>query len=124
MLDKVDWLEINKRVRTERVREREPDLRLAVQREVPAKLLTGDPNWDFYCSLLQAKIDDADESLLRLKESLADPQKVDHQELILLKMHIAAEASYVRALREAIELPVDIANGGKKAREILKDHGL
>ncbi len=124
MLDKTDWIEAQKRVTQQRVREREPELRLAAQREVPARLLTGDKNWDFYTSCLQAKIDEASANLIRMKESLADPGKLGYEELLFLKIHIAAENNYIRALEEAIELPSDIAKGGEKAREILKEYEL
>lgn len=91
------------------------------QAAVNAEYLTGNEYWDKYVSYIQAKIEEMRDILDQLMDKLADPNIVDHNHIMSLKLSVIEAATYIKAWEAVITLPKDLIENGKITKEIIDD---
>jgi len=81
------------------------------QAEVPITKLTQDPNWNYYLSLLQSKIEESTMSLRAAQED----RTVDFSHAVLAerRAQVLAWQARIDTLEEVLHLPTDILSGAK-----------
>ena len=115
-----EWAESYKGRLQERVNGQRANLEHFMQAEVQADRLTGDPDWDIFLQLVQAGIERMQKSAADYRERLCDPEVVNQDELMHLKMRLADAEAHVRAWVAVIQLPKDIKKSGEQAKSLLE----
>ena len=88
------------------------------QAEVPFAKLTKDENWDFYVSLLQARIVERRARLLGLQASALLDSSYDPAALARSKAEIAIEAALLVELEWISGIPKDIREGARPKADL------
>lgn len=96
-----------------------PQMERAVQASVAMEQLTGSAEWDYFLSLVQARVREFEAIRDAQKEVLLSPAATDHEARIAKIQHAAALAS-VDALQWAIGLPRTIRDNGEAAKQALR----
>jgi hypothetical protein len=108
-----DSLEERKR---QKVRESRTELRVLAQAQVPIESLTKSVEWDYFLSLLQAKIEELDIALNTYQQSQITDLDFSHQELAARKAIAMRFALQRDTLQAVLDLPKQILEIGEKAR--------
>lgn len=107
--------------RRNRARENRSQLRVLAQAEIPVAALTKSAEWDFFLSLLQAKIEALDEMLNAYQQALATDMVFDHVGLAAAKAGAMRVKVQIDTLQAVLELPKQIIETGKEAKlELVK----
>ncbi len=117
--DYEEWAEVYRQQQRSRVNGQRADLEHFMQAEVQADRLTGDPDWDIFLQLLQAGIEKMSKLAADLRDRLCDPEVVNQDELMHLKLRLSAAEAQVAAWDAAIQLPKDIKTSGEQAKSLL-----
>jgi hypothetical protein len=103
-----------------RARENASSLRQMAQGEVAANLLTGDPNWDVFLRLVQAKIEECEAAAKESTEKAMDPD-LDPNMVFLFKTPAIRYLECARALLWVLGIPKAIKDDALEAKEILEE---
>ena len=96
-----------------------PVLENMAQAEVKATLLTGAPHWDTFLSYIQAAVEHAEESWRGFERKLGDPNLVDYNEIMKVKISLVETMATITAWKAVASLPSDLIRDGNKARDLL-----
>ena len=83
------------------------------QAAVSAELLTSDPHWDYFLSIIQEDINQTEELVKSLQEQLTSATIVNHDDIIKLKIGIAQFEARISVLRQMQEVPKTIIEQAK-----------
>lgn len=103
-----------------RVEEAARRLQTVHQAGVKTALLTGDPNWDFFLTYLQAGVDGMKAQAADLERIILDPHVVDPLILQQSKNMLADLNGRSGALEAVISLPKELIDRGREAKSILE----
>lgn len=103
------------------LQEQKSEIKAAALAAAPMEQLIGDPKWDFMLRALQSKIDGAEHEISALKDVLADPSVVAHDDIMVRKMQLLFTRGRIVGMREAMALPSEILERGKTAIKRLED---
>lgn len=117
--DREEFNALAEKKRTEALNGQHQNLRMIAQAEVKMGLLTGDPCWDTFLSYLEAAVETTERQLALLQAKLFQPEIVDTNEIMGLKVMIAQCQSRAEVLRAVMSLPKDIKTTGEVAKELL-----
>lgn len=94
-------------------------LRVLAQAEVPASALTKSPEWNYYLSLVEAKVEELEESLNTLQRALATDMIFDHAGLATNKAFAMRLKVQIDTLQAVLDLPRQIIEMGERAKLVL-----
>jgi len=115
-----DWQEFRDRSQVAFVGQQRSELKRMTQAAVSAERLTGNPDWDYYLSIIQAEVERCEAAEDAAKESLVSPHG-DPQEARVAAIRCRERAN---ALRDAIRIPKAIIENGKGAGKMLRKYDL
>lgn len=114
-----DWKAAKKNVHRDHAKAAIPSLDFLAQASVSAEHLTGYHEWNTYLSYVQAVIEKARIYLGECDARLTNPDIVNHDQLIQIKIQRESIASMIRAWEAAISLPKEIIEKGEEAKNHL-----
>ncbi len=85
------------------------------------KKLIGDPNWDRFRSMVQAKANDLEQSLENAQSILNDPRNLSPDALLRAKITILVIKAQLDAFTTVIDLPGLMIKDVAKAEKMLED---
>lgn len=103
----------------ERRKEREPELRRAVQAATAMEQMTGSPEWDYFLSRVEALRQEAEEERKRALEHLEDPSIVSDESIRKARVTGAMARAAIVALDKVLEIPKQALEDGKRAKRVL-----
>lgn len=114
--EREDFQKLVQKKRQQRVRENRTELRVLAQARVPVSALTKSTEWDYFLSLLQAKIEELDTALNTFQQSQITDLDFSHAELAQRKAIAMRFAVQRDTLRVVLDLPKQILEIGEKAK--------
>ena len=97
-----------------------PYLEQMRQEAVKADLLTGEPTWDHFLTLIQGAIETTREQMGAFQRQLGDSDTFEHQEMIRLKTQALLCGERIKAWEVVMTLPKDIMERGEKAENLME----
>jgi len=104
----------------ERVRRVAPDLHAIQRAALEAAEVTGDEHWDFFVSVIKAKVEDLMGQLEVTEEALKNSDDFTTSVLINQKLAVRIFGSQIETLNWVLELPKALLEKGDRATELLK----
>jgi hypothetical protein len=89
------------------------------QASLSVQAMTGNADWDRFLSYLQRGVEISERQGKMLEAQLRDPSVIDHNEIIAIKVLLAATDARTLAWRTAINLPAQIIESGDNAAELI-----
>ena len=120
--DREEWDKLVETRKRETVKRREREIRQVAQAKVPAAALLEDPNWDFFLSLLQAKVEELESHLRALHGAQEHDMSCDPVTLSQQKAQMMSAAVQKATLEQVIAFPKQIIEQGEKAQLALKQY--
>ena len=96
---------------------------MLAQAVVEAENMTGVPEWDRFLSYVSAASEACGERAAALRDRIADPSVVGHDEIMQLKISLEGWIQRGLAFDAVIRLPKDLMEVGEDARELLERMG-
>ena len=90
------------------------------QAAVKAEHLTGQPEWDYFLSLLQNAIDVTETQAKEFERKLSDPSLVGHEDLLAVKIDLIRCLERMMAWKVVMDLPKELVESGETAANILE----
>ena len=120
--DREDWDRTTEKRKWETVKRREREITQVAQATVPMTALMGDPNWDFFLSMLQSKVEELATHLTALHDAQEHDMSCDPVTLSQQKARMMASAVQKATLEQVIALPKQIIEKGESARLVLEKY--
>ena len=114
-LDQASWRALQR----ERGREHVGPLRMVAQAAVRAENLTGDPNWDYFLSILQDTIERTSALASGFRAKLEAPGNVSHETLLECKMALRECLARQSTLESVMTIPKELIQNGEVAAATL-----
>lgn len=116
-----DYKDYAGRKKEEKRQRRAASLELLTRAEVPAKALVGDPKWDIFLSQVQVAIEQSEAQAAGLEAKLADPDVVNHDQIMAVKTSLARVKGRIEAWKAAVELPAQIVSAAEAERDLVAE---
>jgi len=98
------------------VGDRRTDLRILAQATVPINVITHSTEWDFFLSILQAKIESIDASAKGITDAFTSSPSFDAAEMAKYKANLLRLAVSKATLESVMKLPAQILSDGERAQ--------
>ena len=121
--DRAQWEEHLKENRRARVKRNQDALKQVALGVPPMEALTGDPNWDVFTKVAQARIDSLQEELTQRRADLTDGRWVNADEIIAQRIEISRVVGRVESLVEMQMVPKFLKEKGIEAAKLLREIG-
>ena len=121
--DRAQWEEHLKENRRARVKRNQDALKQVALGVPPMEALTGDPNWDVFTKVAQARIDSLQEELTQRRADLTDGRWVNADEIIAKRIEISRVVGRVESLVEMQMVPKFLKEKGIEAAKLLREIG-
>ena len=122
--DRAQWEEHLKENRRARVKRNQDALKQVALGVPPMEALTGDPNWDVFTKVAQARIDSLQEELTQRRADLTDGRWVNADEIIAKRIEISRVVGRVESLVEMQMVPKFLKEKGIEAAKLLREAGV
>lgn len=119
MPDREDFEKLLREKLSRRTEERRPTLQRQQQAAVAMDNLTGSPEWDYFLSLVQGLLEEAQSRLEDAERVLLGPE-CGYEMLMSAKAAFAEARGQVAAYEHALALPKRLREEGTAAREELR----
>ncbi len=121
--DRAKWEEHRKENRHARLKRNQDTLKQVAMGVPPMEALTGDPNWDIFTKVAQARIDSLQEELTQRRADLTDGKWVNADEVIGKRIEISRVVGRVESLVEMQMVPKFLKEKGIEAAKLLREIG-
>lgn len=122
--DRAEWEEHLRANSKARVKRDQGVLRQIALGVPPMEALTGDPNWDIFTKVAQARIDSLEEELMGRRKDLTDGRWVSADEIIAKRIEISRVVGQVESLTNIQMIPKILKERGTEAAKLLREHGI
>ena len=123
MLDREEWAKRLREKSRDKVKRNQDALKQVALGVPPMEALTGDPNWDIFTKVAQARIDDLQEELTQRRKDLTDGKWVNADEIIAQRIEIRRVVGRVESLTEMQMVPKFLKEKGIEAAKLLREIG-
>ncbi len=124
MIDRAEWEEHLKANSQARVKRSQDTLKQVAMGVPPMEALTGDPNWDIFTKIAQARIDELKEELTARRSRLTDGPYEGTDEIIAQRIEISRVVGQVESLTNIQMIPKRLKEKGAEAAKLLREAGI
>ncbi len=121
--DRAQWEEHLKENRRAHLKSKQDAMKQVAMGVPPMEALTGDPNWDIFTKVAQARIDSLQEELTQRRADLTDGRWVNADEIIAQRIEISRVVGRVESLVEMQMVPKFLKEKGIEAAKLLREIG-
>lgn len=121
--DRAQWEEHLRENSRARVKRNQDALKQVAMGVPPMEALTGDPSWDIFTKVAQARIDSLQEELTQRRADLTDGRWVNADEIIAQRIEISRVVGRVESLVEMQMVPKFLKEKGIEAAKLLREIG-
>ncbi len=118
---KEQWEERILQRKSEKIKQNTFEIQGMMQTAQDMELLTNDPLWDKYVSFLASVLDTAKTAAQRAQQDLADPTRVNADEIMAVKMVLVRLNERISVLETVIQIPGMLVKEGAVAKEVFKE---
>ncbi len=124
MITREEWDKYRKKEAKERAVRNKDVLKQVAMGVPPMEALTGDPNWDIFTKIAQARIDSLEEELTQRRTDLTDGKWINADEIIAQRIEISRLVGQVESLTNIQMIPKHLKAKGIEAAKLLREAGI